>query len=271
MALNRAGMGTWAGRLVFGLAAATLLASFALAGETSAPPSKAGPAGEFDAPIKEVTVDLGRDPNYTADDAHDILSCYYFPQLLVKELDVKGNVGSEWLSILRSRDALPACKRSHEPGERVIKYPEWNGYFWGVKAGLVFFSCSEFAQASCSFAVYDSTSGKKLFMDDVAVTNKGRDIHMQVFSTKAGVVARYDAAANAGCDLYKAADCWKKVKAKFGLKSDRKPDCPGYPEVYKLFQTDEDESMIAYPVEVTLSSRPSVKTVAGPIQCWPTI
>ena len=261
MAFHRAGMVSWAVRLACGLAAAMWLASFAWA----------GPAGEFDAPVKEVTVDLGRDPNYPADDAHDILSCYYFPQLLVKELDVKGNVGSEWLSILRSRDALPACKRSHEPGERVIKYPEWNGYFWGVKAGLVFFSCPEFAQASCTFAVYDSTSGKKLFMDDVAVTNKGRDIHMQVFSTKAGVVARYDAAADAGCDLYKAADCWKKVKAKFGLKSDRKPDCLGYPEVYELFQTDVDESMIAYPVEVTLSSRPSVRIVAGLVRCWPTI
>jgi hypothetical protein len=48
------------------------------------------------------------------------------------------------------------------------------------------------------------------------------------------------------------------------------PATEAYPQVYKEFQTDEDESMIGYPVEVTLSSRPAVKTVASPIRCWST-
>jgi hypothetical protein len=105
----------------------------------------------------------------------------------------------------------------------------------------------------------------------VAVSDNDDDIHMQVFSTKAGVAAKCVAATDAGCDLYaKGTDCWKKVKAKFGLKSDHKPVCEGYPQVYKEFRTDQDESMIGYPVDVTFSSRPTIKTVAGPIRCWST-
>jgi len=270
MALRRSGIGSWAFRLVCALAAALWLASSAVAGRQSPSPSTAGAAGSFDAPVRKVTVDLGRDPDYPSDNVHDILSCYYYPQLLVKELDIKGDVGSAWLSILHSRDSLPACERAHAPGERVIEYPEWNGNFWGVKSGLVFFSCPEFEQGACSFAVYASTSGKQIFTGDVAVSDKDRDVHMQVFSTKAGVVARYVAAAHAGCDLYQGADCWNKVKAKFGLKGDRKPVCEGYPQVYKEFRSDQDESMIGYPVQVTLSSRPSVRSVAGPVRCWST-
>ena len=261
-----------AGRLVRTLAATMLLASCAFAGNESPSPSIAGPAGAFDTPIKEVTVALGRDPDYPGGDVRSKLSCYYFPQLLVKELDVHGEIGSKWLSMLRSRDGRPACKPSHEPGEKMVKWPSWGeGYFWGVKDNLVFFSCPETQQGDCEFAVYDSTTGTRLFEGDVALSGEPAEMHMKVFSTKAGVVAKYLAAADAGCDLYaKGTECWKKVKAKFGLKSDHKPDCDGYPRAYKFFQTDRIESMIGYPVEVTLSPQPTVETVAGPIQCWPT-
>ena len=102
------------------------------------------------------------------------------------------------------------------------------------------------------------------------MSDKDQDIHLQVFSTEAGVVAKYVAAARAGCDLYKDAQCWKQVKAKLGLKGDRKPECRGYPQVYTEFQTDEDESMIGYPVQVTLASRPAIRSLAGPIRCWST-
>jgi hypothetical protein len=112
------------------------------------------------------------------------------------------------------------------------------------------------AHAPFAFTV---TSGKK------------EEIHMKGFSTKAGVVPKYLAATDVGCDLYlKGTDCRKKAKAKFGLKSDHKPVCEGYPAVYKFFETDRDESMIGYPVEVTFSPHPVIETVAGPIQCWPT-
>lgn len=256
------------GTLVCVLTAAMFLASCALAGQESPSPSKAGPAGSFDTPIRKVIRDLGPNPDY--DNIHDILSCYYYPRLLVKELDLKDDLGSEWVSVLRSRDTLPACKRAHEPGERVVMTDELGGYFWGVKSGFVFMSCPEFGESECWFVVYDSISRKHIFKGDVAVSDRDQDIHMQVFSTKAGVVAKYVAAAHAGCDLYKDADCWAKVKDKFGLKSDRKPDCRGYPGVYEFFQTDEDESMVGYPVEVALSSRPTVKVIAGPVRCWST-
>jgi hypothetical protein len=264
----RIGMGTHAGKVVCALAAVLLLGSFSLAGQKSQSTSKANAAGSFDTPVKKVTVDLGRSPYSPENDIRNTLSCFYFPNLLIKQYD-QGQVGAEWLSILRSREKLPACKLAHEPEERVVK---WQGYFWGVKGNLVFFDGGEVQQVMYSFAVFNATTLKKLFEDDVSLSPEDQTVQMQVFSTKAGVVAKYLAATNAGCDLYaKGTDCWNKVKAKFGLKSDHKPVCTGYPFVYKLFKTDEDESMIGYPVEVTFSPHPTVKTVAGPIKCWASI
>jgi len=272
MTVRRTGMGSCAGTVICTLAVAMLLASFSFADQKPPSPSKANSAGAFDTPIKKVTVDLGLSPDYPGEDIRDSLSCYYFPNLMIKQYDQQANIGAVWLSMLRSRDKLPACKPSHEPGERVVKWPSWGeGYFWGVKDNLVFFSCPEVQQGDCVFAVYDSTTGKELFAGNVALSGKNAEIHMKVFSTNAGIVAKYLAAADAGCDLYaKGTDCWKKVKAKFGLKSDRKPVCEGYPAVYKFFETDQVESMIGYPVEVTFSPHPAIKTVAGPIHCWPT-
>lgn len=260
-------MGTHAGKMICTLAAALLLGLFSLADQKSQSDSKANSAGSFDAPIKTVTVDLGRSPNFPENDIRNTLSCYYFPNLLIKEYD-QGAPGAEWFSILRSQEKLPACKLLHEPRERIV-FKKWYGYFWGLKGNLIFLEGADPQQGMSSFAVFNATTLKKLFEDDASLSAADETVHMQVFSTKAGVVAKYLAATYAGCDLYaKGTDCWAKVKAKFRLKSDRKPVCTGYPWVYKEFETDEDESMIAYPVEVTFSSHPTVKTVAGPIECW---
>lgn len=271
MDIPRIGVGAYAGSVICALVMAMLLASPSIAGQKSPSPSKTKSAGAFDTPIKTVTVDLGLNPGYSGEHIRDTLTCYYFPNLMVKEYDEQQNIGALRLSMLRSRAKLPACKRSTEPGERVVKWASGPGYFWGVKDNLVFFSCPEVHQGNCVFAVYDSTNGKKVFEGNVALSGKNETIHMQVFSTKAGVVAKYLASVDAGCDLYaKGTDCWEKTKAKFGLKGDHKPVCEGYPEVYKFFQIDEDDSMIGYPVEVTLSSHPTIKPVAGAMQCWST-
>jgi hypothetical protein len=246
------------------LAAVLLLASFSLAGLKSQLPSKTKPAGSFDTPIKKVTVDFG--PSTEPEKTH-VLVCHYYPHLLVKEYAPYG-IGTDWLSILRSRDKLPACKRSHEPGERIIKYPEWDGFFKGVKDNLVFFDEAEPVDGSYSFVIYDSVTGKRLFEDSAYYENDSSRV--RVFSTKAGYLLRYLRVANVDCNLHAdGRPCWKKVKAKLALKTDKMPVCTGYNGIAKLVGTDNVESRVAYPVEVTLSAHPTIRTVAGPVKCWP--
>ena len=257
--------------VLLSLAAAMLVVSPILAGQKPQQLSQAKSTGAFDAPIKKVSVDLGQSP-YTPynPSIRNTLSCYYFPNLLIKEYD-QGQVGAEWLSILRSSRKLPECKLSHEPGEQVITGSEWEGNFKGVKGNLVFFNGGESQFSALSFAVYDSTTGKKLFEDDVYVSNSDSSSRLRVFSTKAGVTIKYLRPYYADCNLHaEGRACWEKVKAKLGLKSEDIPVCTGYDTIAKLVGTDQVESWIAYPVEVNLSPHPVVRTLAGPTKCWPT-
>lgn len=250
-------------------ATAIIVVSFSWASYGSQLPSSDTSAGSFDAPIKKETVDLGPSPYFPYDhDIRNTLSCFYFPHLVIKEYD-QGEVGAEWLSIQRNPGKLPECKLSHGPGEQVID--GWQGYFAGLKGDLVFFDGGESQFGALSFAVYDSTTGKKLFEDDATQSSRTGPSRLQVMSTNAGVLVKYLRVTEAGCDLYaEGKACWEKVKARLGLKSEQMPVCRGYPFVYTLFGTDPVESMIAYPVEVALSPHPAIRTVAGPSECWPT-
>jgi hypothetical protein len=255
---------TCAGKAICTVAGLLLLASLSLAGQKAQPPSKTKPAGPFDTPIKKVTVDFG--PSTEPEKTH-VLDCYYYPHLLVKEYALYG-IGTDWLSMLRSRDTLPACKRSHEPGERIIKYPEWDGFFKGVKDHLVFFDDANPFNGGYAFVIYDSVTGRKLFEDSAYYENDSS--RLRVFSTKAGYVLRYLRVANVDCNLH--ADekpCWKKVKAKLALETDKMPVCTDYDHIAEVLGTDKVESRVAYPVEVTLSAHPFIRTVAGPVKCWP--
>lgn len=117
------------------VAAAALIASLSTAGQEIRP---------FDTPLRIEIVDLGASPYYPpgADSPPTALSCYYFPNFVVKEYYLGGR-GAEWLSILLDPGEPPECKGSHERGERVIEYPEWEGHFKGAKGSLVFFDASD--------------------------------------------------------------------------------------------------------------------------------
>lgn len=262
-------VGAYAAKIVCALATAVLLVSNSLAGQASQPSLKAKSTGSFDTPIKKVTVDIAPSPrNYNT---RGVLDCYYYPHLLVKEHAQDQEKGAE-LSILRTQGKLPACKLSHEPGEREI---EEGGFLKGVKDNLVFVDADDAFNGALGFTVYDSVTGKQLFSDwSYQERTPGRIFsRVRVFSTKAGYLLKYVSVAQADCDLHHdGSACWEKVKAKLDLKSSDMPVCTGYEhivEMAKAFQTDYFESMVAYPVEVTLSPHPSVKTVAGPVTCWP--
>lgn len=257
-------VGACAGKVICTLAAVLLLASFSLAGQNSQPPSKTKPAGSFDRQIKKVTINFGPPADPTK---QHWLVCHYYPHLLVKEYAPYG-IGTDWLSILPSPGKLPACTRSHALGARIIKFPEWDGLFRGVKGHLVFFDASEPFNGGCTFVVYDSVTGKRLFENTAYCENDWSRV--QVYSTKAGYLLRYLRVVNVECNLH--ADerpCWEKVKAKLALKTDKMPVCTDYDHIAEVVGTDKVPSTVAYPVEVMLSAHPTIRTVAGPVKCWP--
>jgi len=263
-------------RVLRGFASAVVALAISATGQVSQPSSQAGPEDSFDVPLRKLTVDLGRSPYFPQDNIRNTLSCFYFPDLMIKQYD-QGEVGSEWLAIHRFRGQPPECSMSHDPGERVIKASEWGGYFRGRKGSLVFFDGGECQQGACQFGVYELTTGKWIFQDDEAYIPEKEPPwdRMRVLSTEAGVVIRYLRVSYAECDLHaEGTACREQVKAKFHIKSDMMPHCQGYePEALAHYAMDPNapvESMIAYSVEVVLSASPVVQSVPGPMRCWPT-
>lgn len=258
------GPGTCAGKAICMLAAVLLVVSLSLAGQKPQPHSKTKSAGSFDRQIKKVTIQFGPPADRTG---QHVLICHYYPHLLVKEY-VPYGIGTDWLSMLRSPGKLPACKRSHEPGARIIKFPEWNGFFKGVKGHLVFFDNAEPFDGGYAFVIYDSVTGKRRFEDTAYYQDDSSRV--RVFSTKRGYLLRYLRVTDVDCNLHAGErPCWKKVKAKLALKTDKMPVCTGYDHIAEALGTDKVESRVAYPVEVTLSAHPAIRTVAGPVKCWP--
>ena len=269
--IHASGERTFMRNLVYTVTAATLIVSLLTACREPQPFSNAESNELFDAPIRKETVDLGASPYYPdgADSHPTALSCYYFPDFMVKEHDLAGR-GTEWMSILLYRGDPPECKSSHEPGERIIEYPEWEGYFMGVKGKLVFFDGSDTVNGGLPFAVYDSVNGNKIFEDFAYYERASSASFVDVVSTSAGFLLKYLRVATTDCNLNsEGTACWNEIKAEYALRSDDVPLCTGYEHIAELVGTDQVESVIAYPVEVTLSPLPSIRSVAGAVSCWP--
>ena len=152
---------------------------------------------------------------------------------------------------------------------------DWSGYFKGVKGTLVFFDGDDGYNGGVEFGVYDSCTGLMRFQDSAVdvgppsvrqTTAPWPPRNVRVSRDEHGtVLLNYVRVVPSGCDLNtEGASCWNSIKAKLGLTQLRPPACRGYEGItYRL------ESVVAYPVLVSLSSPPVVKVVSGPIQCWP--
>jgi hypothetical protein len=251
----------FARKFSFALAAAVFVVSV----------SSADDPADFDVPIKQVTVGYNPFPQFKEVDVRGEVRCYYYPHLMIKEYDSGGSGGG--LSILHSRGELPECKSTHQRGERVIDGSEWSGYLKGVKDTLVFFDPPDDFNGDSPFAVYDSVSGKQIFADSAygEPTPEGyRTGRLQVIATEHGYLLKYLRVAYADCDLHlEGSACWEEIEAKLDLPSGGMPICTGYDRIAELVGTDDVESEISYPVEVSLFPRPTIKAVGGAVECWP--
>jgi hypothetical protein len=221
-------------------------------------------ADSFDKPLRKRVVNLGSAPGYPSN--HIKLSCYYYPNFMVKELDM-AEEGAEWHAIAPVQAGhLPACTRSHGSGEQVIKGQEWSGYFKGVKGGLVFLNAEDGFNGGLDFAVCDSRTGKKIF-EDSAGNSAGDYGHLDFVGTSKGQTSlRYSRVVSGDCSVPKdGAACWEKFRKPPGLEGATMPPCSDYPGE----QSGVSPSVLSYPVEVALFPQPSIKVVSGPVKCYP--
>jgi hypothetical protein len=239
------------------------------------PPTRFAPSSDsFDVPLKTEVVDNGPSPYYEAQqNVRNKLSCYFYATFMVKQYD-EGQKGSEWLAIAPVEGhAVPPCVLAHRSGEKVITYPEWGGYFLGAKGRLVFFRAEDEFNGGLPFVAYDSKTETRIFEDsyrDTGTFNRNAAsspfYRMRVFEGKdGGFSLKYLRVVEAGCDLHlDKSSCWETVRKKLGLQIAQIPVCTGYDRISTRF-----ESAVAYPVEVFLFPKPVIKTIAGPVRCWP--
>ena len=179
----------------------------------------------YDKPVKVQRLPLPSDPQNPQAKAQ--LSCFYFRQFMVKEVDL-GELGAEQLSILpiESGHRSPVCQRDNTAGEKVVSPDDWSGYFDGVKGGYVFFSAEDGWNDGMGFAVFTAAEAKKVF-DDVA--KKWRSIAV----TPSGIVMKYQRVYGAKCSLEAdKAGCWQQIEQDTGLQG-AAPDCAAAYEAEK--------------------------------------
>jgi len=226
----------------------------------------------FDVPIRKQVVDFG--PSQFRRYRKKLV-CYSYSTLMVKEYGEEWEKGTEWLAILPVKEggASPVCDRSHGPEERVIEGQEWSGGLKGVKGNLVFFDADDGRDGGMPFVVYDARTGKKVFEDsgyDSKFVNRKVQPspfnRMRVERAADGRISlKYLRVVAFDCDLYREkAACWEQVRKKLNLEDARVPVCSGYKGLPTRWP-----SAVAYPVEVSLFPQPVIKTIPGPVRCWP--
>ena len=230
----------------------------------------------FDVPLKKRVVDFGLSENNPpgGQNFRVKLYCFFYPNFVIKEYDNEGEKGAEWVAIVPiQKGTVPACLRIHARDERIFQWPEWSGYFKGVKGSLVFLSDPDGTDGAIPFTIYDSRTGNKVFRDsayDSAMRTKKPASspfnHLRFSGTQDGdLTMTYLRVVEADCDLHtERIACWEQVKKKLGLKSARMPLCTGYEDISSRYA-----SVVAYPVEVSLFPQPVTRTIHGPVRCWP--
>lgn len=229
--------------------------------------SSTGHAESFDKPVRETVVDLGPSAYLMPGSRSRIqLHCSYYPAFMVKQLDDPGLKGTRWVTIVPILNGhVPACRRSHGPTERFIATEWWT--FIEAKGSLLFLEAADGSSGGMPFRILDLKTGKKIFED-----SRWWDGHLEFVHTPDGRMSlRYLRVVEGDCSIPKGgASCWNRFREKFGLPLAAAPKCTGSEEEQTIPAHEEQmESAIAYPVEVELSARPSIKAVPGPVKCRP--
>src|SRR5262249_17249961 len=133
------------------------------------------------------------------------------------------------------------------------------------------FDATDGENGGLPFVVYDMKTGKKVYEDSAYYSNMwGRKAtnpldRLQVIASSRGQISlRYLRVVETEWDLRTKNTFWEQFRAKIDVKPAQAPTCTGYDDVKGRFA-----SALAYPVEVSLSLESSVRTISGPLKCWP--
>jgi len=229
--------------------------------------SQTKPPDSFDTPLQTEVVDLGPSP-YTA--GRIKLSCYFYPTFMFKEHNDPGLKGAGLAIVPTKKGMIPPCAWNDASEHGIIHEC---AYFLAVKGGLVFINACDGTNGGVPFMAYDSTTGKKIFEDSAFQARylgmKVEDSpfnELRVSSAQGGqLFVQYLRVVATDCDLrLREAPCWERTHRDLGLKDARMPVCSGYENVSTRWV-----SAVACPVEVFFFPRPTTKTIAGPVECWP--
>src|SRR5580658_3881027 len=95
--------------------AVLLLGAVSVLGATIS--GSAANAEPFDKPLQKKVMDLGQSPHLMPnDDRHIKLTCSYYPNFMVKELNDPGNKGALWIALVPAKPGhISGCTRTHGP------------------------------------------------------------------------------------------------------------------------------------------------------------
>jgi hypothetical protein len=234
-------------------------------------------AESFDKTVHKTVVNLGRSPYLMPNNPARIqLSCYYYHDFMIKELNDPGLKGVRWVTVTPvTNEEAPACRLAHASTERWMAKGWWG--FEGVKGSLLFLEAADGdSNAGMPFRVLDLGTGKKIF-EDSALWNG----QLEFAHTAGGTVSlRYLRVVGGDCSIPKdGMSCWGKFRRRYGLVIATVPTCTGYRHEGEKEWVVGDEgvppeeidtaSAIAYPVVVELFPRPSIRAVPGLVKCVP--
>jgi hypothetical protein len=233
----------------------------------------------FDPPLHEQHVPLP--PDSLNPQAKPSLSCFYYPHLMVKQVDL-GEKGAEQLSMLFVGDGKepPACRRENARDEHVIT--GWGGYFRGVRAGYVFFDGDDDWNGGTPFAVF-SPDGEKLFNDAATKLHSVKAMRQPPPLSQRPwyenpLVLHYRRVYLAPCSMRADTQgCWDQIRQATGLPQVA-PDCSAaYAAQEKgvsaaaLTDVRANPSVIEYEVEATLDEHGVIRVVpvSPALACYP--
>ncbi len=231
----------------------------------------------FDKPLRKTVVDLGPSPYLMPNDPARIqLSCFYYQDFMVKELNNPGLKGVRWVTVTPfTYENAPACRLAHASTERFMAKEWWS--FEGVKGSLLFLEAADGdGNGGMPFRILDLGTGKKFFEDSAWWNGHLEFVH----TTDETVSLRYLRVVGGDCSIPKEGmSCWSKFRRRYRLATATVPNCTGYRREGEKEWVVGDEgvppeeistaSAIAYPVVVELSPRPTIKAVPGPVKCTP--
>jgi hypothetical protein len=231
----------------------------------------------FDKPVRKTVVNLGRSPYLMPNNPSRILlSCFYYPDFMVKELNNPGLKGTRWVTVTSvTKENLPACRLAHESTERFMAKAWWS--FEGVKGSLLFLEAADGDDnGGMPFRILNIKTGKKIFADSAQGIGHLKFVH----TTDETVSLKYLRVVGAECSIPKdGMSCWSKFRKRYGLATATIPKCTGYRQEGEREWVAGDEgippekietpSAIVYPAMVELFPRPSIRAVPGPVKCSP--